>query len=282
MTIPIIVKTAFNPMPFIKSIGAKAIPRIEKAFSKAAPVVFKSPYTIGNAAGYTGKFLMNPHVGMPLAGAGVGTVRSFGQQSKAIKEGRQEGFSWGQVGDSAARGATIGLGASFVKPLNKAWKAGFSVKGLNATEAEALIAKNPLWAKQRITPPKLLSKNYFKSIAEDMRHPMQSIKALGTDVRYGSRVVKDGQILLHRRSPVGMATMGAFSIGMPAKYLYDTANDKDAKPLERAVRMGSIGLSYTTPKMLPSTLMWGAPGMIFKKKKPPVGQAPDEQASQNI
>ena len=263
---PIIYKSAAPLMPLIQGIGRKSLPWLKKLLLKA-PAAARGP--VG--------FLAKPHYAMPAAGAGVGAISSFNSQAKDIQSGKQEKFNWGRLGKNVAIGAGAGLGASYIKPINNLWTKGFRTRGttpgrtmFSKAETDAFLKSHPTWARQRFNRSKLFSKQYFKDIAQDLRHPIKSFKAIGTDITHGSKVLKDGTKIVYKRSPVGLAGSAAMNIGMPLSFVPPIAKDKDMSPAERAIRLGTLGASYATPKFLPSAAMWMSPDLFFRKKKPPV------------
>jgi hypothetical protein len=258
---PIIYKEAALPfVPAAKAIGAKAMPWLKSNVGRWAPKL------VGGAKSTT-PFLANPHLAMPAAGAGIGAYSSLKSQSKAIQEGRQDKFSWGQLGTRAGIGAGIGLGASAIKPVGKVWNKAWSTKALTPAQSEAFLAKNPTYLRQwGPNRPKLLSKAYFKNLGTDLAHPIKSFKSFGLNVPYKMKTV-DGVTQVMRRSPAGMAATGALWVGMPAMNMYQTAKDKTMSPTEKAVRIGTSAYSYATPLMLPSMAMWSAPDLVWKKKQ---------------
>lgn len=272
MTSPLVYKHA-NIGAMVKNIGTKAMPWMKSNIGRYAPKV---------VGGAKVPFLANPHLAMPTVGAGIGAYSSLKSQSKAIQEGRQDKFSWGQLAGRAGIGAGIGAGASLIKPVGKLWNKGLSSKALSPEDSKAFLANNQTWYKhwgdgQR---PKFLSKAYFGQLGQDLRHPLRGMKALGTNVTHKTKMV-NGVPQVFRRSPVGMAAAGAFNVGVPASFMYNTIKDKDASPLEKAVRVGSSAYSYATPLMLPSILMWQAPDLLFKKKQQQQNQA-YEPAPENV
>lgn len=274
MTTPVIVKQA-SPLKLL----AKALPWLKKTAPKVAPKVVGLPakavstakpvYGMAEHVGFWAK----PHLAMPAVGAGVGAYSSLKRQGKDIQEGKQQKFNWGNLALSAGTGAALGRGAAAIKPVNKLWTKGFTTKALTKGQAKDFARMNPLWEKHTFNKPKLFSKDYFKSVGYDLSHPLESLKAQGMNIRYGYNV-KDGIRTIYKRSPIGTAASAAFTVGMPASYAIGQARDKNMSPGEKAVRIGTLGLSYTTPKFLPSMALWSAPDLFFKKKKPQVPNEP--------
>lgn len=266
MSIPVILQKEAAPWGSIANFGKKLLPKAIKA-----PNITSIIHASDAASMFRPAWYANLNKALPVAGAGLGAFGSYKSQSKAIREGRQQKMNWGQLAGTAVAGAGAGLAAAQIKPLQRGWsKLTTPTKFLSGKEGQALISKNPQWAKQYVADkPKFLSKDYFKRVGSDLSHPVQSIKALGTDMVYGSQNTDMGPIL-YKRSPLGMAAAIGMGGVMPAYGMVKTLTDKETDKKDKAINVGTQLLSSATPLWLPQQIINQIPNYAKKLRKKPV------------
>ena len=123
-----------------------------------------------------------------------------------------------------------------------------------------MIANNPQWAKQYVAGnPKFFSKDYFRRIGSDFAHPIQSFKALGTNMTHGKFYDNQGKALLYKRSPIGMSAMIAAGGIKPVYDMSKTILNKNMSPRQKAINIGASTLSSVSPLNLPSKALGSIP-----------------------
>jgi len=154
--------------------------------------------------------------------------------------------------------------AGLLKTVGKVVSYPFKSTKLTSGQAKNLL-RNPAmksYYQRAMKGNKFLSKGYFREIAQDVRHPIQSLKRQAKLVRYG--VGKGGTI--SKRSPFSQAWHGGMYFGAPAVYAADRLREKD-KTSKNEVLAGAEIASMITPKMMPYFAMTELPKLFYKKKK---------------
>lgn len=268
MSAPLIYKQAAN-LP-------KQTAWLNQMLGRASQAV--SPYYRAAEKAVGGFKLNNPRFAMPLIGAGLGAYGNYKLQTQKVQRGEQEKVNLGNVAKSMGIGAGLGLGASYIKPVQRLWHRGFDLRNVTRPRQIQLATDNPLWLRQQTSRPKLFSADYFRELKEDFMHPGQSLKATLLNNRY--KITRDPTFShrIARRSLVGEGAMNIQNLLIPGYSAVQTIANKNMSPEEKATRLGTAALSTLTPKAVPQLILNNIPNFIpFRRKPTPEQLAMAEQ-----